>query len=370
MANISFKQGSLSALNRQAQNPGTLWFTTDEGAIYLDTANARVRFGDYIIVDSIADLPSSGHAYESALYYTKRENVLARWDATKPNPTTGTQGDWVQLNAGLSKILVEGTGNVFSGATIKVDENGQRYLAFSTSTVLTDTDLSSLRTRIATVEGRLGVLEGIKDNETVLGLIDAAKSELATSISNANTLAQQGVDDAAAAKTYAEQNIDSLNTKVTTNSNAIILLNEDKNHEGSVDYKIYQAVADILNNDDEDINSLQEIADWIKSDTAGVGALNSRITAVEAKDAAQDTKLTTIEGNLTSITGTVNDLNSHKDDYIGADTALENKLIGNAETYKTFGAIESAIGANNSSIESINTQITTITNQLTWELFE
>ena len=370
MANISFKQGSLSALNRQAQNPGTLWFTTDEGAIYLDTDSARVRFGDYITVDTINDLPSNGHAYESALYYAKKENVLARWDATRSNPATGTQGDWVQLNAGLSKIQIEGTGTVLSGASIKFDKNGQRYLAFSTATVLTDADLESLRTRVTSVEGRLSVLNGIKDDETVVGLIDAAKSELTTSISNVNTLAQQGVDAAAAAKTYAEENIESLKTKVTTNTNDIALLNKDKTHEGSVDYKIYQAVADILNNDDEAINSLQEIADWIKQDETGTAALNSRITAIETKNSSQDTKLTSLEGNITVITGTVNELNSHKNDYIDADTALENKLIGNAETYKTFGAIESAIGANNSSIDTINTKITNITNQLTWELFE
>ena len=48
---VKFQQGLLKNLSKQAVSNGTLWFTTDEGAIYLDTEGKRVRFGDYVTVD-------------------------------------------------------------------------------------------------------------------------------------------------------------------------------------------------------------------------------------------------------------------------------------------------------------------------------
>ena len=73
---IKFQQGELSRLAAKPITKGTLWFTTDEGAIYLDTAKGeRVRFGDYITVANVNALPSAGHAYETALYYAKEENI-------------------------------------------------------------------------------------------------------------------------------------------------------------------------------------------------------------------------------------------------------------------------------------------------------
>jgi hypothetical protein len=116
--------------------------------------------------------------------------------------------------------------------------------------------LATLRTRVASLENQTKVLDGIQEGETVVGLINTAKTTLEASIATVDTAAQQGITDAAAAKKYAEDNIGTLNTRVTSVEGAVDLLNESKDHEGSVDYKIYQAVADILNNDDTDINSL------------------------------------------------------------------------------------------------------------------
>lgn len=69
-------------------------------------------------------------------------------------------------------------------------------------------------------------------------------------------------------------------TQVQENTAAINILNGDDKTVGSVDYKVAQEVAKILNdNDDSDIDTLNEIAAWITNDTTGVAKMNADIVA-------------------------------------------------------------------------------------------
>ena len=88
MANVLFKKGKLAGLSKAPIKEGTIYVTTDERAMYLDiSATERIRLGDFIEVDNIAALPSTG-ANASALYYASAENVLAKWSGSA----------WVQIN--------------------------------------------------------------------------------------------------------------------------------------------------------------------------------------------------------------------------------------------------------------------------------
>ena len=90
----------------------------------------------------------------------------------------------------------------------------------------------------------------------------------------------QAISDAVAAEAKLREDADkALDAKIEANADAIEILNGDDKVEGSVDYKVAQEVAKILNdNDATDIDTLEEIAAWIKNDTAGVGALNQKVT--------------------------------------------------------------------------------------------
>ena len=551
--NIRFRQGSLAALGRQDITNGSLWFTTDEGAIYLDVNDKRVRFGDYVTVDSVAQLPTAGHAYETALYYAKAENVLARWDKQT--------NKWVQLNAaGLSKIVVNGTGNVLAGATVTLDaETGAKVLTFSTETVATSTELNGLKTRVTSLEARADKIEakltGIADGETVMGKIGAVQTDLQGKIDAVDALADQGIADAKAAKEYAEgvqtnlnntntrlgaaeadidalqaaigeggsvdekiaaakeellgtagdaagedtihgalnaaaaaqeaaddaqdtadgaaaqaaQNktdIGGLNTRLTAAEAdidglqaAVNTLNADDKTEGSVDYKVAQEVAKILNdNDASDIDTLEEIASWITNDTTGAASMAKDIADIKSKNQSQDTLIQGLDAEIdankqaaetavsnletkligdaetytdlgkaedaivaakaqadkgvadakaasdaaaqvqTNLNNTntrvgaaeadIDDLQSRmttaegeidalqaadtaiRGEFAAADTALENKLKGDAATYTDLGKAEDAIQANAGSINTINTNIQAIQANLTWETFE
>ena len=405
--NIRFKQGSLSALSKQTISNGSLWFTTDEGAIYLDVGGNRVRFGDFITVANIAALPANGHAYESALYYAKNENVLARWDATTSK--------WVQLNAaGLTQVKIEGTGNVLSGASVTLDSiTGAKVLTFSTMSVATSETLDAMATRVTSLEARmedaedrLDVIQGtgegsiakaVSDAQTTLqanidavdaladqAIADAAKVQenldatnirvtatendidalqaavgdggsvddkiaaLKTTLEAADAeiiadveAAQKAADDAQADANANASDIEALTVRVIANEgdiadlqSAVNTLNADDKTEGSVDYKVAQEVAKILNdNDASDIDTLEEIAAWIRNDTAGVGTLVSRLDAVESKNDAQDTLISSLQ----------TDVANNKTAAETAVSNLESELLGDVETYNTLGKLEDAV---------------------------
>ena len=93
------------------------------------------------------------------------------------------------------------------------------------------------------------------------------------------------INDAQTAATYDDTQV---KADIKKNSDAIAKLNGDDKTEGSVDYKVAQEVAKILNdNDDSDIDTLNEIAAWITNDTTGAAKMNADIVA----NAAAITKL-------------------------------------------------------------------------------
>ena len=114
-----------------------------------------------------------------------------------------------------------------------------------------------------------GKIEAMVGTETV-------SAQIATNLENALKIEKDGtkVDKYALATDLADAR-----AIADANATAITTLNGDANTEGSVDYKVAQEVAKILNdNDASDIDTLNEIAAWIKNDTAGVGDLNRRVT--------------------------------------------------------------------------------------------
>ena len=90
MANVLFKKGSLANLP-QTKVAGTIYVTTDERAMYLDTDNnTRIRLGDfqeYANWAAIQALPDN-KKISTVLYYAQAENILCKW--------TGTA--WTQIN--------------------------------------------------------------------------------------------------------------------------------------------------------------------------------------------------------------------------------------------------------------------------------
>ena len=223
-------------------------------------------------------------------------------------------------------------------------------------------DLAALTTRVGTAEGKITAVETSLENanteigkkansadvytkteigdlggKTVITLIDEAKTAATYDDTAIKALIQGNTDAIAQAKQDALDAVSALETgavatnaeNIKKNTDAIAVLNGDDKVEGSVDYKVAQEVAKILNdNDESDIDTLEEIAAWIKNDTAGVADLNRRITVNEGA-------ITII--NSTTIPAAIQTAKDYTDAQI---TALDL-----ANTYEAKGAAETALAA-------------------------
>jgi hypothetical protein len=148
------------------------------------------------------------------------------------------------------------------------------------------TDLDAAVARISTNEGAIKTL-----NETTIPGINTeigkkanaadvyTKTEV-NAITGTPTDGKTLVQMIEAAQTAATYDDTAIKADIKKNTDAIAVLNGDDKTEGSVDYKVAQEVAKILNdNDSSDIDTLNEIAAWITSDTTGAAKMNADIAA-------------------------------------------------------------------------------------------
>lgn len=168
----------------------------------------------------------------------------------------------------------------------------------------------------------------------------------------------QMIADAQAAATYDDEEVRGLiagnAADIEELQGEIDTLNANAETEGSVDYKIAQAVAAIMENPDDTMNSIKELVDWVdehagdalelsnqvstnKGDIAGLkgqvgeGTVDARI---EAAVAAEAKRAGDAESALSGRIDTLAAINHEA--YIAADTALKNEL--NAEIAKKANA--------------------------------
>ena len=88
----------------------------------------------------------------------------------------------------------------------------------------------------------------------------------------------QMISDAQTAATYDDTQV---KADIKKNTDAIKLLNDVSSVEGSVDYKIAQAVAKIMENPDETMNSINELVTWCNAHATEALVLTNKVTANE-----------------------------------------------------------------------------------------
>lgn len=178
---IKFLRGNVASLPQTATE-GALYFTKDEG-VYLGLADGSYhRYGDFIQVNAVADLPVAG-AHVNCMYYCVAENILAKWDGTQ----------WVQINK--QKTLAE-LGGVAKSA----------YDTKMTALEKADTDnataISNLKTLVGTIP------EGYEESN-VIAYVNKKAQETLDAASGGSTESAASVK--AALDAYKTEN----NPKVT-----------------------------------------------------------------------------------------------------------------------------------------------------------
>ena len=154
------------------------------------------------------------------------------------------------------------------------------------------------------------------------------ESSLGAKIDAIFTPASDGHEASGSVVTYVASEIKKVNDaastlagKVTANENAITLLNGSADTEGSVSYKVKNAIAGVVAGAPTSFDTLKEIADWIANDTTGAAKMANDIAILKGEE--------TVEG---SVKKALKDAKTYAD---GLDKATNEKLT---ETSNTLAA--------------------------------
>ena len=366
---VKFQQGLLANLSKQAIANGTLWFTTDEGAIYLDTNGERVRFGDYVTVDSITNLPAAGHAYETALYYAKAENVLARWDSGS--------NKWVQLNAaGLTQIKREGdAGNVITGLKVVTDPTtGAKVLTYTASNMATASEVSTLKSAVDTLAGDENVSGSVANQikvakEAIIGS-DSDESGAATvngalkAAAAAKAAADAAQETANTANTQATANkgeISKLAARVSQNETDISGLKTQVG-TGSVDDRIATAKGEVLGtaSDDASKNTVYGAKAAAAAAQAIANAANNKAGDNETKISGLDARLEAAEGDIDTLQADVTVLRGDKTTEGSVAYQIAQVVANAPENFDTLKEIADWITNDKTGAASLNSRLTAV----------
>lgn len=146
MALVNFKKG-LQANLPSTYAEGTFYVATDERAIYLDINNsARIRLGDFQEVADLETLNGLTNKSETALYYVKSINCLAKYDGSK----------FVQINPDTGATGVNVTGGETNGITASYDPDTRKITLAFANTFLTAASLSDITGDIASLKEKVG----------------------------------------------------------------------------------------------------------------------------------------------------------------------------------------------------------------------
>lgn len=158
-------------------------------------------------------------------------------------------------------------------------------------TVYDDTDLKArvetLETKMNTIEegAQVNILEGVQVNGADVTIDENKKVNIVVptgALADKDIVSEGELDEALKAKINSTADADAISAlteRVAVNEGAIGTLNGNAETVGSVDYKIAQAVAAIMENPDDTMNSINELVTWINDHAADALALSNQVTA-------------------------------------------------------------------------------------------
>lgn len=227
-----------------------------------------------IVAANSADAAVASRGYVDQEVGKKQDTLkVDGWDAN----LAGSNGIDVKIVDG--KITIDGTGTAYDDKTIKADiEANKNAIAGHTT---------SIGENKTAIDGLKTSKEDSANKETTYNKDATDKAVKFPTVAVAEEIAKAAADAVSTDLTTLKGRVDTNETNIGTNTNAITKLNADKTTEGSVDYKIDAATTTITNAYtaadsalDTKIKTAQTQADKGVADAA---------TAKQAADAAQET---------------------------------------------------------------------------------
>ena len=393
---LQFKMGQFAGLAGQGIAPGTVYVTTDEKALYVDIpangdqAAKRIRMGDVIQVENVAELQSFAPDYSTtALYYVICKNALMKYTGN------GTEHSWKQINS------IEAVDNLIKEVDKKVDDltdvvntntaaigkasaEGQaatglfaRVEALEAEDVALDGRLDVVEPKVTTLVGQVGAKAADDTSEATLfervaankGAIadvkatadanESAITGLATTVGDASKGLVKDVADLKAADTAMGTRVDGIEARVEANETAIGTKAAEDTNTKSLYARVYdnqkaaaaaQTKADAnesaitglsgrMDTAEADIDQLQldvdavELALGAKTDTADAeGSAFARIAQNVADITALAGRVGTAEKDIDDLQETVRGIGDNANAIAGINAKLAG--IGEGETVK------------------------------------
>lgn len=291
---LKFKRGTYAQLPTQL-SAGTIYVTTDEGAMYVDVPNKdntgteRIRIGETVqfankaaFVDYTNEVAPPYST--SAFYYVVEENALLKWIE---DSSSSTGGKWKQINStsALSTSLAALTTRVdtlesnLDSVTERVGttESDIDNLEAAVATKAAQTDLTNLTNTVSNLSSIVDTKAAQTDLTALTGRVDTAESNIATNTSDITSLKT-------AVGTKADNTeFQTVKTTVGDSSSGLVKKVADleansatKDELQTVSAKVDTNSSDIATNA-EAIEAIQEAI----GDGSGTGSLSARVTALE-----------------------------------------------------------------------------------------
>ena len=267
--NLLFRKGTLSELLNSTPIEGSINFTTDEPAIYLDVAVEGIvehkRIGDIIQFEYLSDFlkfrdDHSNNIPQSALYYIQKDkkdgvdvivNALLKWNGE----------NYLQLNE-------------------KSDYSGSLDLLDSRIQTL-EGDVENLKTASNSQSSRLTAIEGILGSSEGEGTVISRVTELENTIGNSES---------------------GLVADVSANTGKINNLTERiETAEGTIEQKADKTVVESLTQQvgtkasQEDLNATNQT---VSQHTESINSINSSIGTLNETITDHTTRIQTLEGSV------------------------------------------------------------------------
>lgn len=276
---------------------GMVWFDTSVNLIKVYTGSDWEKYGN------VQDVTFEG----LVLKVTKSNGSTFSLDFTDVASATGTNATFEKLTTRLAAIEKE------------IDDN---QAAHEEDVETLQSNIDDVDDKVINLTNYVGTYTKLEDQtiDTVVGYVDAkvaAENKAATDAIKevADALAEEVVR-----ATEAEAD---LQQQITSNKNAIDILNGDANTTGSVKKQVADAVASIVNNADESFDTLQEIAEWIAE--GGVAGTAATLVS-DVREAQQDIDALQALMGTDSVQKQITDAINNLDSNVAATAENEGKV--------------------------------------------
>ena len=360
---LNFRRGELAGLKNitpSASTVGTVYVTTDEQAMYIDTyvknktTNAeeikRIRLSDIIQIDSYAQWQQMPPPYSSsALYYIIEQNALLKYIGD------GTNHSWKQIN---------------STSDIQADLTN-----LTTRVTNAETNITQLGTRVGTVETAIGNASNPADGTIRKRLNDIEAEQITQNdrltateeVANAAKDAIGTTGDTASASGSLYARIAQNKKDIATNTSSITSINGklgEKNDPKDKDtaFGRIKALEEANVSDDSRLDSLETAVGSAGQEASATGSLYQRVKKNAADISGLTTKVNTNTSDITSIktqlTG-IGNKNTEQDNLISGlrtDLGTNDKTDGST-AFSRIAALENASSTQGTDVSDLKTAV-------------